>query len=115
MSEKALKFDHYQEEASKFSYYIDRKNSWYVYPLLGLCGEVGEVEQIFKKAIRDEGGVLSEVAVEKLKDELGDVLWYLNELTTKLGSNLNEIARLNLEKLAARQKLKRVDINAPLS
>ena len=102
MSHEQLSFDKYQEEARKTAIYKDRKNSWYTYPLLGLGGEVGELQQIFKKAIRYEGGVLSEEAVQRIKDEAGDVLWYLTELITSMGGTLNEVARLNLEKLRSR-------------
>ena len=106
MSHPPLSFDGYQEEAHKTAFYKDSNNSWYTCPLLGLGGEVGELQQIFKKAIRDEGGVLSEKVVERIKDEAGDVLWYLTELITAMGGTLNEVARLNLEKLRARHKEK---------
>ena len=108
MSHEQLSFDEYQEEAHKTAFYKDRKNNWYTYPLLGLGGEVGELQQIFKKAVRDEGGVLSEEAVQHIKEEAGDVLWYLTELITTMGGTLNEVARLNLEKLRARHKEKGV-------
>lgn len=33
-----------------------------------------------------------------MRDELGDVLWYVAALATKLGVDLDDIARANLEK-----------------
>ena len=85
-------------------YYKSRtKNEWYVYPLLGLCGEVGELQQKFKKIIRDKEGVISEEDVKEIKAELGDCLWYISQMCTDMGYQLNEIARLNLEKLEARK------------
>ena len=72
------------------------------YPALGLCGEAGEVAELVKKALRDEGGALSPERRDLLKHELGDVLWYLAQLSTEAGLDLNEIAATNLDKLASR-------------
>lgn len=98
-----LDFDFYQEEAHKTAIYNDKQNKWYVYPLLGLTGEVGELNQLFKKVIRDVNGEITEEKVKEIKSEVGDILWYLSEFCTAFGCTLNEVARLNLEKLKARQ------------
>lgn len=71
--------------------------------VLGICGESSEVAEKFKKVLRDKNGVLSpEDKVEIIK-ELGDILWYVNAVAHLLGSSLEEVARLNNEKLASRQ------------
>jgi NTP pyrophosphatase (non-canonical NTP hydrolase) len=72
------------------------------YPALGLCGEAGEVAEKIKKAIRDHGGVLSEARRAALAAELGDVLWYVAQLATEAGLDLETIAEGNLDKLASR-------------
>jgi NTP pyrophosphatase (non-canonical NTP hydrolase) len=36
--------------------------------------------------------------------ELGDVLWYVAQLASELGLELEDIARENLEKLSSRQR-----------
>jgi NTP pyrophosphatase (non-canonical NTP hydrolase) len=36
--------------------------------------------------------------------ELGDVLWYVSQITSELGLELEEIAQANLEKLLSRQR-----------
>lgn len=41
---------------------------------------------------------------EDLKKELGDVLWYLTVFADHLDIKLQDIADLNLEKLADRQR-----------
>jgi NTP pyrophosphatase (non-canonical NTP hydrolase) len=74
------------------------------YPALGLCGEAGEVAEKVKKTIRDDGGVLSAERREALSRELGDVLWYLAQLATEAGLDLEEIAEENLDKLLSRQE-----------
>jgi NTP pyrophosphatase (non-canonical NTP hydrolase) len=73
-----------------------------IYPTLGLCGEAGEVADKVKKVIRDRGGSFSPEVIEALKLELGDVLWYVAQLSTELGLDLAEVASANLEKLASR-------------
>ena len=73
------------------------------YPALGLCGEAGEVAEKVKKTIRDDGGVLSDERREALSRELGDVLWYLAQLATEAGLELDSIAADNLDKLLSRQ------------
>jgi NTP pyrophosphatase (non-canonical NTP hydrolase) len=74
------------------------------YPALGLCGEAGEAAEKVKKAIRDDGGVLTPERREALAAELGDVLWYLAQLATEAELDLDEIARANLDKLLSRRE-----------
>ena len=74
------------------------------YPTLKLCGEAGEVAEKLGKVFRDSAGVIdNETRVLMLK-ELGDVLWYINACAHELGSNLNEVAVMNLHKLESRAK-----------
>jgi len=74
----------------------------YVYPALGLASEAGEVAGKFKKAIRDNNGLVDEARKEDIKGELGDVMWYVAQLATELGLTLDEIAEANIEKLHSR-------------
>ena len=73
------------------------------YPALGLCGEAGECAEKVKKAIRDDGGVLSDERRAALAAELGDVLWYLAQLATEAWLDLDELAEENLAKLLSRR------------
>ena len=72
------------------------------YPTLGLTGEAGEVANIVKKIQRDHGGVINDEIRTKLKDELGDVLWYISACADELGITLTQIAEYNVAKLAKR-------------
>jgi NTP pyrophosphatase (non-canonical NTP hydrolase) len=75
-----------------------------VYPTLGLAGEAGEVAEKVKKLLRDDGGVMSDDRREALAGELGDVLWYVAQVATEAGLDLEEIAQGNLDKLLSRQQ-----------
>lgn len=65
---------------------------------LGLAGEAGEVADLVKKAVFHQQGLDK----EKIKRELGDVLWYIAAVCSGLQISLEEVAELNIEKLKAR-------------
>lgn len=69
-----------------------------IYNSLGLAGETGEFVEKMKKRIRD--GVFDRELAAK---ELGDVLWYLSQLAKDLNYTLEDIAKMNLQKLADRR------------
>ncbi|MEI8250769.1 MAG: nucleoside triphosphate pyrophosphohydrolase family protein [Synechococcus sp. ELA057] len=73
-----------------------------IYPTLGLCGEAGEVADKVKKVIRDRQGIFDAAVIDDLRLELGDVLWYVSQLASELGLDLDAIAEANLSKLASR-------------
>jgi NTP pyrophosphatase (non-canonical NTP hydrolase) len=80
------------------------REAWLAYPALGLAGEAGEVAEHAKKAIRDDGGQVSDERRAAMAKELGDVLWYVAQLASELKLDLNEIAQANLDKLLSRQQ-----------
>lgn len=75
----------------------------YVYPALGLAEEAGEVAGKYAKAVRDCNGVIDTERTEAIKKELGDVLWFVAELSTQLGLTLEEVMDANIEKLTSRR------------
>ena len=102
------------------------------YMFLNLVGEVGEFASKVAKAIRKEqmqiGGIV-DMGVsskndlifnefptcieqeEELMKEAGDILWQLSGLCTVMGWDLNRIAQMNLDKLAARKAVGTIDGN----
>lgn len=96
-----MTFEEYQEEAKTTALY-PRRLSNLEYPTLGLAGEAGEVANVVKKIQRDHAGVITDDTRAKLKDELGDVLWYISACADELGMTLSEIAQYNVAKLAKR-------------
>ena len=55
-----LDFATYQKQALTTAVYPGRGEGNFTYPALGLAGETGEVCEKLKKAIRDDGGKVSE-------------------------------------------------------
>lgn len=66
--------------------------------VLGLCGESGEVADLWKKYLYQGHEFDRKAAAE----ELGDVLWYVAELAAGLGITLEDVAWGNVEKLRKR-------------
>jgi NTP pyrophosphatase (non-canonical NTP hydrolase) len=65
---------------------------------LGLSGESGEVADLVKKRLF-HGHALDR---EKLRDELGDVLWYFMLICHTVDLSLEDVMTRNVEKLRAR-------------
>lgn len=73
------------------------------FPALGLCGEVGEFCNKLKKVMRDSNGEVDSRFLKVASKELGDILWYLSELTSVLGLDLDDIAKQNIDKIQSRK------------
>ena len=78
----------------------------FVEKVLGLVGEAGETADKIKKVLRDKDGIIDEHDKLEITKELGDVLWYVASIARYLNVSLEEVARLNLEKLEGRRKRK---------
>ena len=98
----ALQFSDYCKAAASTDRYPNECKPW-VYAL-GLTGEAGELADKIKKVYRDDNGVFKQEDREAITKELGDVLWYLTRLGATLGFSLEQIAAMNIEKLADRAK-----------
>ena len=66
--------------------------------VMGLCGESGEAIDIVKKHLA-QGHELDKA---HLAEELGDIAWYLAEVATVLGYDLEDILQANIDKLRKR-------------
>lgn len=101
---KILTLDSYQEKARATRTGETLGDAKYIYPTLGLTGEAGEVSDKVKKVIRDNNGDFDEEHCRAIALEDGDVLWYAAALSDDLGYKLNNVAWMNLDKLASRQQ-----------
>lgn len=95
-----MTLNEYQEKALQTAIYPPEHAI--VYPTLGLTGEAGEVADKVKKTIRDFNGTFSSGRRLEIAMELGDVLWYAATLARDLGFSLDEVAGMNIDKLASR-------------
>lgn len=115
----------YQEKAMTTCMESSRNFS---YMFLNLVGEVGEFASKVAKALRKETGMMDEgnfyfykfqeegmpsskELTTELKKEAGDILWQLSGLCSVMGWSLEEIAQMNLDKLAARKAVGTIDGN----
>lgn len=102
-----MEFEEYQKSSKKTAVY-PRLGApggpfvGWIYPAIGLAGEAGEVEERIKKLIRDANFQVTPDLKEKIKNELGDLLWYVAQLATELGISLDDVAASNLAKLNVR-------------
>jgi NTP pyrophosphatase (non-canonical NTP hydrolase) len=114
-----MTFNEYQEQALTTAQYpickvedinserpeimVNRRAGW-IYPLIGLTGEVGELSNKLQKVIRDKNGKLTEADIKDYEKELGDCLWFIAVLAHEFGIELNSVAETNIKKLADRKK-----------
>jgi NTP pyrophosphatase (non-canonical NTP hydrolase) len=104
MSPSLATFNHYQQHSSETAIYPGRGTLEGIeYCVLGLVGESGEIANKLKKVLRDDNGVLREPVRQQLIDELGDVLWYTQQIATELNVMLGEVALANRIKLVLRK------------
>lgn len=92
-----MEINEYQKQAQRFINKNLTSMGISSHALFGLCSEVGELHGLFQKEL--QGHTIDEVHAKK---ELGDVLWFVAEVATAFGWNLDEIAQMNLDKLNAR-------------
>ena len=76
------------------------KKDMLVNGVMGLNGESGEVIDIVKKHMFQG----HELDKDKIKKELGDVMWYVAEVCEALDLSLDEVMEGNIKKLAKRFK-----------
>lgn len=102
-----LTFNTYQHESLKtwhpkeFTKELDGKfKKGFTQAMFGLFGETGEVAEKVKKFGRDG----TEITKKDIGKELGDILYYLTRIGEYFDLTLEEIAELNIDKLADRQK-----------
>lgn len=93
-SKSGRRLEHATKEAAAMGYDL----AGLLNGLLGLSGETGEFTDMIKKWIFHEANL----DVEHAKKELGDVMWYVAMICHSMNWDLDEIMRLNINKLMRR-------------
>lgn len=101
-----MDFNEYQKKSRETALYPNSGDNL-PYLALGITGEAGEVSEKVKKFIRDGRSAsiadLDEEQKKNLAYEVGDVLWYITQIATELGIDLEDIAKMNIEKTHSRK------------
>ncbi|WP_262695976.1 nucleoside triphosphate pyrophosphohydrolase family protein [Kordiimonas aquimaris] len=101
MDRKTLEFDEYQQKARDTNRIPYSKESAEgltedIIPLLGLAGEAGDLLTEYKKRLRDGDAYV--VFRDRVKEELGDIIWYVSNFADRFDLKLSEIIHYNLHK-----------------
>lgn len=86
----------------------DCLNPGWLYYVLGVAGETGEMVEKIKKLFRDKNGVVDQEFKDALIKEMGDIQWYLARLADQFDIEFNDVAKTNIEKLFSRQKRNKI-------
>lgn len=98
-----MDFSEYQKAAQKTDqapYLLVDDIKSLILPLLGLAGESGSLLTHYKRYLRD--GEAYTIFRDRISEELGDILWNVSNIATKTRLNLNDVAKMNLEKIGDR-------------
>jgi NTP pyrophosphatase (non-canonical NTP hydrolase) len=76
--------------------------------ILGMLTEVGELADVFKKYMAYQ----KQIDWVNVKEEVGDLLWYVSNFCNINGFDLEEILQTNINKLRARYPEKFTQENA---
>lgn len=93
-----MTFDEYQQHAMRTAGKQETENLSLCMAAMGLAGEAGETCDLIKKMVF-HGHPMDR---EKVKKEIGDVLWYAAVLAERCGWKLSDVADANVAKLMAR-------------
>jgi NTP pyrophosphatase (non-canonical NTP hydrolase) len=85
----------YKEVIKRFQ---DHHNVRRMHAAIGISGEAGEIDDAIKKSIYYG----KELDVENIKEECGDLLWYMAILLHDIGSSFDEVMGQNIVKLRKR-------------
>jgi NTP pyrophosphatase (non-canonical NTP hydrolase) len=95
-----MTLDEYQEIASETDQFDASDSEGIIVALLGLAGESGSLLTLFKKKMRD--GEAYEPIQRRVREELGDVLWYISAIARRSDISLEDVAQANIQKSRTR-------------
>ena len=109
-----MDFNSYQKECRKTDVGTSAqdclKPGW-LYYVLGIAGESGELLEKIKKLFRDKNGVIDDEFKDMIIKEMGDVQWYMARFADQFDIDFNTIAKTNIKKLASRKARNKIHGN----
>jgi NTP pyrophosphatase (non-canonical NTP hydrolase) len=91
-----VEFSQFQQAAGETSQLRLGGPQGAIAPMLGLASETGSILNVYKKYLRD--GIDLASNRELLREELGDLLWYVAAVATACDLDLEEIVATNLRR-----------------
>jgi NTP pyrophosphatase (non-canonical NTP hydrolase) len=95
-----MEMNDYQRSAMMTKQRTKEYNQNTMVSLLGLAGEAGGLISEYKKLLRD--GDAYHLFTDRVREELGDVLWYVASVADQFDLDLDEVASYNLSKCGER-------------
>ena len=93
-----MNINDYQQKAARTCAKIDGAIMDDLHMVLGMQTEVAEIADVYKKTIAYK----KPLDFVNIKEEIGDVMWYIANLCNMNGWDLREILATNISKLEAR-------------
>jgi len=93
-----MEINKFQEEASRTCAKIDGAILDDIHMVLGMQTEVAEIADVYKKTI----AYRKPLDFVNIKEEIGDVMWYIANFCNMNGWDLREIMQTNIDKLKSR-------------
>ena len=103
-----MELNKYQAEAARTCANIDGGIMDDIHMVLGMQTEAAEIADAYKKTIAYK----KELDLVNVKEELGDLLWYIANMCNIHGWDLRDIMQTNIDKLKARYPEKFTEENA---
>ena len=92
-----MKFSEYQKLAQRTEKPLDLKDAL-MHGMIGAFTEAGELGDAVKKHVFYN----KELDFQNVREEIGDLMWYLAVIANNLGMDMDEIAAENIDKLKIR-------------
>lgn len=93
-----MELNEYQKLAPRTLSYLSSQEENDLHMVLGMFTEVAEIADVFKKSLAYD----KKIDWVNVKEEIGDVMWYIANLCELHEWSLEEILQTNIDKLKAR-------------
>lgn len=93
-----MEITEYQEKARRTCANLDSNKEDNIHMALGLVTEAGEIADVFKKKLAYN----KDIDWVNVKEEVGDIMWYVANLCNINGWDLRDILDTNINKLVKR-------------